>query len=213
MRDVRPTVSRRTRVCNRVNGSIWAGLYGGAGDAVEAVAGAYEALLNRTLAEGRLPDPESLLTQLADERSELFGEPIRVPRAPVVSPLTRLWSRPWRRDTLVTAVYDLQPSTPLGGRGYPVAWYLPTLRSVARLEAGIIVYTRPQHVEQIAAIEHRDAGIVDQRIERAHFPPQGVGDCAVRGKVRDVAGDENRPAALPRDVGEGRLGIFVARHV
>src|SRR4051794_2758314 len=56
-----------------------------------------------------------------------------------------------RRDTLVTAVYDLDPAGPLGGRHRSIEYYFPSLASIAALGAGLVAYTRPEHVECIAS--------------------------------------------------------------
>jgi len=55
------------------------------------------------------------------------------------------------RDTLVTAVYALDPAGPLGGRHRPVEYYFPSLASIAALGAGLVVYTWPADAERIAS--------------------------------------------------------------
>ena len=56
-----------------------------------------------------------------------------------------------RRDTLVTAIYRLDPFGPLGGRGRRVESYFPSLASVAALDAGLVVFTHPDSVDQVAS--------------------------------------------------------------
>jgi hypothetical protein len=111
-------------------------LYGGRPAAIAAAAAAYEAALDEALADGHLGTDADLLTRLLDRRPDLF--------APAPPPPAR------RRDTLVTAVYDLDPSAPLGGRARPVAYYLPSLASIAAMGAGLVVYTRPEHVARLS---------------------------------------------------------------
>ena len=56
-----------------------------------------------------------------------------------------------RRDTLVTAIYYADPFGPLGGRGRSVESYFPSLASVAAMDAAMVVYTQPEHVDRVAA--------------------------------------------------------------
>ena len=60
-------------------------------------------------------------------------------------------SPPRRRDTLVTAVYDLDSDAPLGGRTRSIEYYFPSLASIVALGAGLVVYTWPSNVERISA--------------------------------------------------------------
>ncbi len=52
--------------------------------------------------------------------------------------------------TFVTAVYERSPTDVLGGRGRPFAFYLKSLRSIARMGAPLVVYTQDRLV---AAVE------------------------------------------------------------
>jgi hypothetical protein len=75
-----------------------------------------------------------------------------------------------RQDTLVTTVYELEPAAPLGGRHRPLAYYFPSLRSIAALGAGLVVYTWPAHVEQVATYLHAldaPAVVVGRELESA----------------------------------------------
>jgi hypothetical protein len=78
-----------------------------------------------------------------------------------------------RRDTLVTAVYDLNSTSELGGRDRPIAYYFPSLRSIGQLGAGLIVYTRPAHVQTLSQYLYEigaPAVVVGRELEPApHF--------------------------------------------
>lgn len=54
------------------------------------------------------------------------------------------------RDTLVTAIYESAPDSPLGGRGRSAESYFQSLESVAALGAPLIVYTQPDRVGLVA---------------------------------------------------------------
>jgi FkbM family methyltransferase len=66
-------------------------------------------------------------------------------------------------STLVTAVYERSPDDVLGGRGAPLARYLPSLASIARMSAPLVVYTQPRlaaRVSEFLRAEGADAVVV-----------------------------------------------------
>jgi hypothetical protein len=122
------------------------GLFGGRFDAIAALAERYEALLGETLAAGHMGTEESLLTILVRRWPELFAAQ-HLEAGGLFDPSVGAAVR--RRDTFVTAIYNLDPAAPLGGRGRPVAFYRPSRASIAQMGAGLVVYTDPANVDRI----------------------------------------------------------------
>lgn len=49
--------------------------------------------------------------------------------------------------TLVSAIYNYGPSTKIGGRGFDIIFYLPTLVNISKLGFPLVLYTSPQNIE------------------------------------------------------------------
>lgn len=59
-------------------------------------------------------------------------------------------------STFVTAVYERRPDDVLGGRGFPLARYLPSLASIARMGAPLVVYTQAHLARRLSELLRAD---------------------------------------------------------
>ena len=67
--------------------------------------------------------------------------------------------RPQAPATFVTAVYDLDPDDALGGRARGIAYYLASLRSLAKMKAPCVIHTWPRAVDEVRRVA-RDEGLM-----------------------------------------------------
>ena len=63
--------------------------------------------------------------------------------------------------TFVTCIYNYGPNTVLGGRGYDLSFYLPTLINISKLGFPLVLFTLPQLVDATSEVlkKHFTSGI------------------------------------------------------
>lgn len=108
---------------------------------------------------GYLVDLAESLDQLSEvEYAQVRQQANDAGQGPVLDEALRridgLWGRRPRAEspfTFVSAIYDSGPSSLLGGRGWNIQFYLPSLINIGRMGAPLVLFCAPHDVDRIEA--------------------------------------------------------------